>query len=252
MGNTRRRPSPAIGAALLGAAAIAAALFFKPFPALEDQALLRSDDAVRVERGPAGLFFAPSGKARPTGLVVYGAERVPPEAYAYLARAAAAAGYPAVLATMPLNFPAFARGRAARAAAAYPWVARWVIAGHSAGGSAAASYAAGDSGPGAAGLLLLAPRRGIGADLSTKSLPVVTVSASRDSLSPPAALASAARRLPAGARFVEISGGNHAQFGEYGPQPGDGLAELSGPAQRRAAVEEALALLGRVEAGAGK
>jgi hypothetical protein len=59
-------------------------------------------------------------------------------------------------------------------------------------------------------------------------------------------------RLPAGSRFVEISGGNHAQFGEYGPQPGDGLAEIPGPTQRRAVIDEALALLDRIEAGVGK
>jgi hypothetical protein len=57
--------------------------------------------------------------------------------------------------------------------------------------------------------------------------------------------------LPAGSRYVEIAGGNHAQFGEYGPQPGDGIAEIPGPTQRKATIDEALGLLDRVEAGAG-
>jgi hypothetical protein len=58
--------------------------------------------------------------------------------------------------------------------------------------------------------------------------------------------------LPSGSRYIEIAGGNHAQFGEYGPQPGDGLAEIPGTTQRKATVEEALVLLGRVEAEAAK
>ena len=102
-----------------------------------------------------------------------------------------------------------------------------------------------------AGLLLYASYPGRGVDLSTKSLPVVTVGASLDALAPPAEIAAARTRLPAGSRYVEIAGGNHAQFGEYGAQPGDGLAEVPGPTQRKAAVDEALALLDRVDVGAG-
>jgi len=58
--------------------------------------------------------------------------------------------------------------------------------------------------------------------------------------------------LPAASRYIEIAGGNHSQFGEYGPQPGDGLSDIPGPNQREAAVEEAVGLLDLVEAGAGK
>jgi hypothetical protein len=260
------RPRPALAAFCLGAAALAAALAFKPYPALEGKDLLRSDDKVRVEAEASGLAFLPAADPgadmarKRSGLVFYGAARVPPEAYAYLARACALAGYTAILASMPLNFPLLAPSKASLAAAAHPEVTRWVIAGHSLGGAIAAAYvarpAAAQTARGAAtsvvGLLLLAASPGRGVDLSTKSLPVVTVSASRDALESPESIAAAQGRLPAGSRYVEIAGGNHAQFGEYGPQPGDGSAEIPGPAQRQAAVDEALALLGSAEAGAGK
>jgi pimeloyl-ACP methyl ester carboxylesterase len=256
MNPKRRRPGPALAAALLGAAAIAAAFCFKPLPAMEDKALLLSDAAVRVVAGPAGLLFAPTAAAKSTGIVVYCGERVPPEAYAYLARACAEAGYTAVLASIPLDYAVLAPSMAAKAAAAYPSVTRWVIAGHSLGGAAAASFVVSNDASkkpmAVAGLVLYASFPGKGVDLSTKSLPVVTVGATLDALSPPAEIAAARDRLPAGSRYVEIAGGNHAQFGEYGPQSGDGLAEIPGPTQRRAAVEEALALLDRVDAVAGK
>jgi pimeloyl-ACP methyl ester carboxylesterase len=258
MNPKRSRPGPALAAALIGIAAVAAAFYFKPLPALEDKALLRSDASVRVAAGPIGLSFLPAAgsPAKTTGIVIYCGERVPPEAYAYLARSCAAAGYTAVLAAMPLNFPALAPSKAAAAVAAYPGVTRWVIAGYSQGGAAAASFIASNAASKepmpVAGLLLLASFPGRGVDLSTKSLPVVTVGATLDAIAPPAEIAAARDRLPAGSRYVEIAGGNHAQFGEYGPQTGDGLAEIPGPTQRRAAVDEALALLDRLDAGAGK
>ena len=255
MSRKRSKHGPLVAALLLGAAAIGSALFFKPYPALEDKALLRSDDKVGVAGEGEGLAFIPaqasSALRKTTGLVFYGAAGVPPEAYAYLARACALAGYTAVLASAPLNFPPLAPSRASLAATSHPEVARWVLAGHALGGRAAALYAA-RPGSKAAGLLLLASGLGGVVDLSTKSLPVVTVSASRDALESHAGVRADQGRLPEGSRYVEISGGNHAQFGEYGPQPGDGVAEIPGPTQRGAVVEEALALLGAVDAGAGK
>ncbi len=268
MSSTQRRPGSVLAVSLLGVAALGTAFFFKPLPGLEEPGLLLSDAAVRVETGAVGLGFVPAGSpgaVKATGLVFYGGARVPPEAYAYLARACARAGYTAVILALPLRFAVLAPSRASRAALAYPGVARWVVAGHSLGGSAAAAFVAGGAkrdakrgakGGGAAmavaGLLMLASYPGRGVDLSTKSLPVVTVGASRDVLAGSAKIAAAGVRLPAGSRYVEIAGGNHAQFGEYGSQPGDGVADISGPTQREAVIEEALGLLDRAEAGVGK
>jgi pimeloyl-ACP methyl ester carboxylesterase len=131
-----------------------------------------------------------------------------------------------------------------------------VIAGHSQGGAAAASFALSNAASkkpmSVAGLIFFASFPGKGVDLSTKSLPVVTVGATLDALASPAEIAAGRDRLPAGSRYVEIAGGNHAQFGEYGPQSGDGLAEIPGPTQRKAAVDEAIAFLDGLDAGAGK
>ncbi len=253
----KRSPGPVLAASLIGAAAVAGAFFFKPLPALEDKSLLLSDAAVRVEIGPAGILFAPIAAAKASGLVFYCGARVPPEAYAYLGRACAEAGYAVLLASMPLNFAALDPSRAERAAAEDPAVARWVVGGHALGGTAAAWFVARNASSkkgtlAVAGLVLLASYPGMDADLSRASVPVVTVGASRDALATPATIAAARDRLPTGSRYVEIAGGNHAQFGEYGPQPGDGIAEIPGPAQRRATVDEVLGLLAVAEAGAGK
>ena len=256
MNSKRSRFGPLVVASLLAAAAIAVAFYFKPLPALEAGSLLVSDSAVRVEKIDGGMGFVPTTAVKSSGLVFYGASRVPYEAYSYLARACAKAGYTAVLASMPLNFASLAPSRASLAAKAYPAVSRWVLAGHAQGGSTAAAYVARSrkNGEGApiAGLLLLASFPGKAVDLSTNSLKVVTLGASRDALASPAKIAAAGHRLPAASRYIEIAGGNHSQFGEYGPQPGDGLSDIPGPNQREAAVEEAVGLLDLVEAGAGK
>jgi len=49
--------------------------------------------------------------------------------------------------------------------------------------------------------------------------------------------------LPATAREVAIPGGNHAQFGSYGAQEGDGTATISAHAQLNATADALLPLL---------
>ena len=54
--------------------------------------------------------------------------------------------------------------------------------------------------------------------------------------------------LPADTRYVPIEGGNHAQMGWYGPQPGDGTATISREDQQQqvvAATEELLSTVGK-------
>ena len=52
---------------------------------------------------------------------------------------------------------------------------------------------------------------------------------------------------PQGTIMQVIQGGNHAQFGNYGPQPGDGMATISAVDQQRQAADITLRLLRAVE-----
>jgi hypothetical protein len=240
-----------MAAILIGASAIAVAAYLRPYAFAGDPGLLRSGSGVRVERGPAGLAFLPENGAKAVGLAFYAGAKVPPEAYAYLARACARAGYPAVLPSFPLGLAVMAPGAAAKAFAAYPEVELWALGGHSLGGAMACSFAAAASVP-VAGLFLVAAYPGGGTDLSPLSIPATCLYSAKDGLATPSKVSRARRRMPSGLRFVELAGGNHSQFGEYGPQRGDGVAEITGSAQRAATVDEALALLGLVASAAGK
>jgi hypothetical protein len=50
---------------------------------------------------------------------------------------------------------------------------------------------------------------------------VLSIAASNDGLSTAAKIDGAANMLPADADFTVLDGANHAQFGDYGTQPGD-------------------------------
>jgi hypothetical protein len=50
-------------------------------------------------------------------------------------------------------------------------------------------------------------------------------------------------RLTVDAQFVIIDGGNHAQFGDYGPQPGDKAATISRTEQQKRIVEATIKFL---------
>jgi hypothetical protein len=49
--------------------------------------------------------------------------------------------------------------------------------------------------------------------------------------------------LPEGTQYVVIEGGNHAQFGDYGEQPGDNPALISRAEQQAQVVEAVIAFL---------
>jgi hypothetical protein len=235
----RHSSGPLLAALLIGAAAVAAAFYLRPFEASPGAGLLDSDATVCVQRRSFGIAFLPQAAPRRLGLAFYQAARVPPEAYAYLGHAAAASGYTAVLLSSPLNISSLAPCSLDRAMTAFPNIQSWVLAGDGAGGSWAASQLSSREGR-VAGLILLdsLPRL----DLSASRLAVLSLSASARGGEP----LSSSGRLPASTRFVEISGGSEAQFGEYETGSAQVAASLPAAAQRRAGAEEILAFLNRV------
>ncbi|MFZ5815052.1 MAG: alpha/beta fold hydrolase [Bacillota bacterium] len=215
-----------------------------PAPMAEALAALRSDPAVQVETEP-WLTFRPADQAPETGLILYPGGRVDPRSYAPLARLIAMQGHLVVILPMPLNLAVLAPERATAVIAAHPEIAGWVIGGHSLGGAMAARYAYRH--PDAVdGLLLLAAYPAASDDLSRRSLAVTTVFGSQDGLATPAKVEGSRPLLPPSTRWVRIEGGNHAQFGWYGPQSGDLPAAVSREEQQAAVVEAAAALLEQI------
>jgi predicted alpha/beta-hydrolase family hydrolase len=215
-----------------------------PSPMPEASAALQSDGEVQVQTEP-WLVFEPVGQDPTVGLALYPGGRVDPRAYAPVARAVARQGYLVVIVPMPLNLAVLAPDRAAKGMAAFPQIDRWVVGGHSLGGAMAARFAYQNPDL-VQGLVLWAAYPVSTDDLSGKALAVTSISGTRDGLATPDDIAASRPLLPPDTVWVPIEGGNHAQFGWYGPQSGDGTATISREQQQEQVVAATLSLLSRV------
>lgn len=211
----------------------------RPMP--EALAALQSDTQVTVKTG-RWLVFTPAASQPAAGLIFYPGGHVDYRAYAPAARQIAAHGYQVVIVQMPLNLAVLDAGAAAGVLAAYPDIHRWAVGGHSLGGAMAANFAKSHPGE-VAGLALWAAYPASGDDLSASGLRVVSIYGSLDGLATAKKIDASRALLPAGTTWVSIPGGNHAQFGWYGAQPGDNLAAVSRQDQQSPAVQATVALL---------
>ena len=175
------------------------------------------------------------------GLVFYPGALVSPEAYAPLVSQLADHGVFCVLVRMPANMAFLAPDEARDIREAYPQVHRWYLAGHSLGGAMGAGHVAADPDEWE-GIVLLAAYST--ADLSTSGLRALTLVGSLDTVVNRDNLRAYAPNLPADAMFENIEGGNHAGFGDYGPQSGDTAATIDAREQQRRSAEEILRLMG--------
>lgn len=188
-----------------------------------------NDALVYVETEPF-LTIAPNGREPLTGIIFYPGGKVLPSAYAPLARGLAAQGYLVVIPSMPLDLAVLSANRARDVIKEFPHVRQWIIGGHSLGGSMATGHALRDNHYEAIVLLAAYPtnRR-----FSQAAPPTLAIFASEDGLVTTEDRIKAERLLPPGSRSVVLDGGNHAQFGAYGLQSGDGVATLSDVEQWR-------------------
>jgi len=186
------------------------------------------------------LTFVPAQKEKTTGIIFYPGGHVDYRAYAPITVALAKKGYFSTIIPMPLNLAVFGSKKATEVINAYPKIKKWVIAGHSFGGVFAAQFAKANPEK-IQGMILMASYPAD--DLSKLKLPVLSLSASNDGLCTPKKIKQTRQLLPQKTSFFVIQGGNHAQFGSYGLQPGDGNASISRTAQQKEILKQILAFL---------
>lgn len=182
-----------------------------------------TDPAFTLSETADSVVLTPADPT-PTGLVFLAGARVEPAAYANKLGGLAAAGVTVVIVRPTLNFALFDARPLSDLEAAAPGISHWFVGGHSLGGVKACSYAAADPQT-VAGLILFGSY--CADDISATSIPVLTLAGELDGLSTPAKVADAAHLLPPGAQLIELPGVVHAQFGDYGAQPGDGTPTAS-------------------------
>jgi hypothetical protein len=190
----------------------------------EAEVALQGDEAVVVtQRG--WIAFVPHDAPPTAGIILYPGGRVQAEAYAPLARQIAEAGYLATIVYAPLNLAIFNPGAANAVIENFSAIDTWVVGGHSLGGATAAIFAA-DNPDTVDGLVLMASFPP-GDALASSDIWVLSIYGTNDGVADVQSILDSAANLPANTRFVAIEGGNHAQFGYYGLQAGDGVAAIS-------------------------
>lgn len=166
------------------------------------------------EREPtAGLIFYPGGKVEHT-------------AYEPLMYELADQGIAAVLCEMPFNLAVFDMNAADGVKEMLPEITEWYIGGHSLGGTMAASYYA-ENRDWLSGVVLLA-------SYSTKDISdgrALSIYGSCDGVLNLKKYEQNSKNLPKDKVEIVIEGANHAYFGMYGEQNGDGAATISNESQ---------------------
>ena len=224
------------GIGLLAAAAgIALAVYAGDYYRASETAMaaLIPDEAVEVETLSGGVAFVP--REVEAGLIFYPGGKVEHTAYAPLMRALAEEGVLCVITKMPLNLAVLDMDAAAGVMEQFPEVETWFLAGHSLGGSMAASFA-GSGGDTYAGVILLAAYST--ENLTGTGLKVCSLYGDRDGVLNPEKYRKYRDNLPEDTLELVLEGGNHAGFGSYGPQAGDGESLLPAGEQIRWTAEK--------------
>lgn len=180
---------------------------------------LVSTDTVEVIKDKSNYYtFNP---INPKGAIIfYPGGKVDNKAYIPLLFELAEEGYLTILLKFPFNLAVFDINAASKVRGLYPEIEDWYLAGHSLGGSMAASHLSKNVND-YKGLILLGSYST--ADLSNTSLNVLSLYGEFDQVMNKKNYDKNLSNLPNPKEYI-IKGGNHSHYAYYGDQKGDGKA----------------------------
>lgn len=143
-------------------------------------------------------------------------------------------GISGYLVKMPGNLAILGSSKAQKIIEGHPEIENWYLAGHSLGGAMAAGFGAQQSDD-LKGLILLGAYSA--SDLKESDLRVLSIYAENDNVLNREKYLEYQKNLPEGWEEVIIAGGNHAGFGDYGIQKGDGELKITAKSQQEQTVE---------------
>lgn len=183
--------------------------------------VMAQDSGISVQDN---LTILSSSVPSDTAIIFYPGAKVEAAAYLPLLDKIRQTGVTCILVDMPFHMAIFDSNAAQDVMEDFPKYSHWYIAGHSMGGAMASQFAA--SHPDEVdGLILLGAY--IYGDYSPQD--TLTIYGSLNQ--------SVEDKLDYTENVVEIQGGNHAQFGNYGPQKGDLPATISAEEQQNQTVD---------------
>lgn len=201
---------------------------------------LSGSSEVQVVHDDGGYFF--DGPQEGSLMVFLPGAKVQSEAYAPLMLRLAERGVDCLLVDPPAHFAPLGLGVLERLVAAHP-SDRVILAGHSLGGYVAASYVSSHQDV-ADGLVLLAAYPG---KALPKDLHFLSLYGSDDGVLERGQYESGRVWWPSASREVVLSGANHAGFGNYGTQTGDGVASISCDEQQEQVAQAVCELVDELE-----
>lgn len=182
---------------------------------------MKTDYTVKVEDEKEWIAFVP--KKYETGIILYPGAKVESEAYAPLCREFAKDGILAVVVKMPLHFALFKQNAADEVREKYDCT-NWYMSGHSLGGVVAGNYISEHTDE-YEGIIMLASYTT--KDLSKADLKYFSIYGDQDQVLNLKSYDKNTKNNPEDKSYeYVIQGGNHAQFGSYGKQIGDGTASI--------------------------
>ena len=221
--------------ALIVAVLVAAfAVYVSIYYHADDAAVSAFVDASGVEVAEAAGYYAVGNSDAKRGMIFYPGAKVEASAYLPLAVSLAKEGIFTVVVKMPFNIAFFGINAANRIIRRFDKVGKWFVGGHSLGGAMASVHAKNHEHK-VAGVVLLGAYSTV--DLSTTGLSAFVSYGSNDTVLNMKKYEKNLKNLPEGASMLVIDGGNHAGFGMYGEQKGDGTATISAEQQIALVVE---------------
>lgn len=186
---------------------------------------------VAVSEFEHGLFL--DGKGDLDALIFYPGAKVEYTSYLPLFYKLAEQGVDCFLVEMPCNLAMFGMKKAGEIMEEYGYE-NWYLSGHSLGGAMAASYTA-EHLEEIDGIVLLASYPTT--SLDRENFSVVSLYGSEDMVLNMENLEEGRKFMPENYTEICIEGGNHAWFGNYGEQEGDGAATITKEEQQEQTVD---------------
>lgn len=178
---------------------------------------------VRYSDAGSAIVLKPAIKAT-KGLLLYPGGRVDPAAYAYKMSEVALTGIEVIIVRPPLHLAPLDFHKPSFYTDLAPSVTEWYVAGHSVGGVKACQIVH-DNPSQFKGLILL------GAycpdSIAATNIKALSIGGANDKLTTPQDIDANKNRMPADTKYEMIQGLNHAGFGDYGKQGGDGDAAIN-------------------------
>ena len=178
-------------------------------------------------------FYAKEGTME-KGIVFYPGGKVDEVAYAPMLLKFAENGYEVYLVKMPAKLAIFGMNAAESIFRSATYITEWTMMGHSLGGAMAASFSA-EHDKEVDNLVLLAAYST--SDLTDKEICVFSFYGTEDKVLNMEKYEEYFANLPDDVIEEVLEGGNHANYGYYGDQEGDGKASISREEQQECVLD---------------